>query len=777
MGGDKRILEVLENEVEMKALWLDREIAEYLADVFGKENSCHIPTPCVERYSPVLPALSLSSMRQPCLPEEKQPCHSGDSVAPEPKAFASNIFKGNAVVPDTVVPNAVVPDVVVLGSIESVSIESSGIEHKTIEPATLGFHQVNPDGIRCNNSKSNSLESAILTREVLDVYQAVALAQSLRHMLQNSLFYKNKLAKYHDVVEAIDECARQMYAVVSKEAGWRVELPQLFPQGVHALQGRYHKQKTVLPCDLSKCSFTRDFPQPLNSLGKVADRRVESREGETIDFYAHRLSSLMEQLPFTTADELRGSSEDFLALSQNDVAGIISLPTSGTTGKPKRIFCSEADLERTVRFFAYGMRLLLEEKEHQRVLLLMSGKRPGSVGQLLSEALGRWCIPCDIYGFPADMAQCLEYIAKCKPTSIVGLPSHIMALNRMGLGKQTQGNLKTVLLSGEWTSPAMRLFLERELGCLVYTHYGLTESGLAGAVECSVRQGCHLREADIIVSIVDEAGKPVPDGKWGEIVLTTINRQATPLLRYKTGDWGRLHAEPCPCGSVVRRIDAGERMGQQLIIAEGKQLGFGELDAVLYALPWVLGYTVIHELDRKETGRNKADSEELGNKESGGGKLANGEAGKERLGNTKLPTNGVLAIHLDCLEPLTFEHFQTCISALQGRLPLWVVGGRGGKDVWWKGAPYRKNCLPVIIYEEYEKGVSGVMNDVGSCAVVKGKVHERLSTYEAGEKSLSLARNRQPKDSLSRFLDIHRLQRAQLPAGTSYQGKRRFYID
>ena len=69
------------------------------------------------------------------------------------------------------------------------------------------------------------------------------------------------------------------------------------------------------------------------------------------------------------------------------------------------------------------------------------------------------------------------------------------------------------------------------------------------------------------------------------------------------------------------------------------------------------------------------------------------------------------------------------------------------------------------------------MNDVGSCAVVKGKVHETLSTYEAGEKSLSLARNRQPKDSLSRFLDIHRLQRAQLPAGTSYQGKRRFYID
>ena len=75
--------------------------------------------------------------------------------------------------------------------------------------------------------------------------------------------------------------------------------------------------------------------------------------------------------------------------------------------------------------------------------------------------------------------------------------------------------------------------------------------GLAGAVTCPAFQGMHLRENDILAEIVDQAGNPLPAGCWGELVITTLQAEAMPLIRYRTGDYTRFYAEPCPCGSVL----------------------------------------------------------------------------------------------------------------------------------------------------------------------------------------------------------------------------------
>ena len=98
---------------------------------------------------------------------------------------------------------------------------------------------------------------------------------------------------------------------------------------------------------------------------------------------------------------------------------------------------------------------------------------------------------------------------------------------------------------------------------MLYPHYGSREIGLGGAVTCPAFCGMHLRENDMIAEIVDEHGMVLPYGEWGELVLTTIQAEAMPLIRYRTGDHTRIYREPCPCGSVLLRLDQVTRMGDQ----------------------------------------------------------------------------------------------------------------------------------------------------------------------------------------------------------------------
>ena len=129
---------------------------------------------------------------------------------------------------------------------------------------------------------------------------------------------------------------------------------------------------------------------------------------------------------------------------------------------------------------------------------------------------------------------------------LVGIPTQVLALVRCLPGEHRfRPMISAVLLSSDYGSRALVDVLERTWDCTVFSHYGLTETGYGGGVECQARQGYHLREADLYVEIIDPlTGQPLPDGASGEIVVTTLTRRGMPLIRYRTGDVSRLVAMP-----------------------------------------------------------------------------------------------------------------------------------------------------------------------------------------------------------------------------------------
>lgn len=332
--------------------------------------------------------------------------------------------------------------------------------------------------------------------------------------------------------------------------------------------------------------------------GASADaRRVANQAGaeqaRLAQMWTHRLLSL---LPFTYPDALASASESFLAVPHDEVEGVISLPTSGTTGKAKRIYCTPGDLALTADFFRHGMQFMVRpgrtDGQPDHVVLLMSGDRPGSVGDLLSRGMRELGVSCEVAGFvpPGDAGEAamMARLRELRPTCLVGVPAQIFSLSRHAGARSL--DLRGVLLSGDAVTKALRSGIESGFGCPVFVHYGLTECGLGGAVECDERCGSHMREADLIHEIVDRGGRELPPGSWGEIVITTLTREAMPLLRYRTGDEGRVIAGPCACGSVLSRIELRGRLSRRIDLPGGGALRGIALDEALFALPGLRGY-------------------------------------------------------------------------------------------------------------------------------------------------------------------------------------------
>jgi phenylacetate-coenzyme A ligase PaaK-like adenylate-forming protein len=265
----------------------------------------------------------------------------------------------------------------------------------------------------------------------------------------------------------------------------------------------------------------------------------------------------LRKIPFTSEADLRANGRLMACVPQSEVSRIVTLDTSGSAGAPKRIFFTEGDQELTIDFFHHGMKNLVDETD--TVLIMLPCMAPGSVGDLLRTGLGRGGVNAVPFGpVPrADDSRDAEALAAMRSsgaTSIVGGPKEVARLARSS--PEAGAAVRTVLLSTEYVSDGDRSDIERLWGCRVFEHYGSTECGLGGAVSCHVRQGYHPREADLIFEIIHlEKGEAAPDGEWGEVVFTTVTREAMPFIRYRTGDVSRWIPGPCGCGSVLRRLD------------------------------------------------------------------------------------------------------------------------------------------------------------------------------------------------------------------------------
>lgn len=297
----------------------------------------------------------------------------------------------------------------------------------------------------------------------------------------------------------------------------------------------------------------------------------------------------LKRFPFTTAENIKEHSLRFLCVSQDDINRVVTLDTSGTTANPKRLYFTSSDVELTVDFFQHGMSTLAGSGD--RVLILLPGERPGSVGDLLAVALKRLGATPVPHGIVRNMPETLKIMARENINSIVGIPVQVLSLAGYADAADIRIGLKSVLLSTDNVPATIVSELKRLWDCRVFEHYGMTEMGLGGGVECAAHDGYHLREADLYFEIIDERGSPVADGQQGEIVFTTLNRQGMPLIRYRTGDVSRIIPGPCRCGSIIRRLQkiAG-RVNGQVEIGD-MRLGMPDLDEQLFGVPGIIDFS------------------------------------------------------------------------------------------------------------------------------------------------------------------------------------------
>jgi phenylacetate-coenzyme A ligase PaaK-like adenylate-forming protein len=315
-----------------------------------------------------------------------------------------------------------------------------------------------------------------------------------------------------------------------------------------------------------------------------------------VDESALRTLADLRRLPFTTADDLRRNDPPLLGVSQSAVSHVITLnalETSATSGPAKRLFFTEEEIGATLDFFAQGMRLPARD----RVLILFPGNRAGSVGELLARALERLGATPIAHGWPADIGAATDVLRRERPDVVAGTPVALLALARHeALTRATQGgsmHVRSVLVSADHAAASLRAALSALWSCEVFEHYGMTEMGLGGGVDCAAHTAYHLREGELLVEVVDPfSGAAVGDGELGEVVFSTLRRRALPLVRYRTGDLSRLLPGGCACATPLRRLERITRRVDAAVVLPGSvDVTIAELDEALFALPGVADFS------------------------------------------------------------------------------------------------------------------------------------------------------------------------------------------
>ena len=332
-------------------------------------------------------------------------------------------------------------------------------------------------------------------------------------------------------------------------------LPNLSREGLEALQ--LSRLNRTLARLRDRGGFYRDYPEKLDSLEDL------------------------KNLPFTTAEDLAASPNRFLLTSQSEVSRVISGATSGTTGPAKRVFYTQTDTEHTVGFFAAGISEMLAPGEKCFIAFPFAG--PFGLGDLIAQAVERLGgIPVRA-GYGQTWGEMLDLMAQTRPETYIGFPVTLLGLGRM-YGDHFP--VQRALVSGDACPQGVMAELEMVLGSKLYPHYGSRECGLGGAVTCPAFEGMHLRENHIIPEIIDENGAVLPDGEYGELVITTIGADAMPLIRYRTGDHTRILPR-CSCGGITKRIDSVSRR-------EGG-ISMEALDSMLFAAPGLVDYRASYD--------------------------------------------------------------------------------------------------------------------------------------------------------------------------------------
>lgn len=297
----------------------------------------------------------------------------------------------------------------------------------------------------------------------------------------------------------------------------------------------------------------------------------------------------LRKIPFTTKQDLRNFYPyGFLCVPRDRLVRVHV--SSGTTGQATAIFYTRADIAAWTELMARCM--------------YMTGARPGDVFQNMTgyglftgglgfhygaELIGLLTVPSGA----GNSKRQLQLMKDFGTTVIHIIPSYALRfmdyLTEQGVDPKKELNLKIAYLGAEPYSEEVRKRVEEFYGVKVYNSYGLSEmNGPGVAFECPYQNGMHLWEDSYIVEVVDpETGEPVPEGATGELVLTTINREGMPLIRYRTKDLTRIIPGQCLCGRHHIRIDRIQGRSDDMFIIKGVNIFPIQVEQVLMAIPEV----------------------------------------------------------------------------------------------------------------------------------------------------------------------------------------------
>lgn len=327
-------------------------------------------------------------------------------------------------------------------------------------------------------------------------------------------------------------------------------------------------------------------------------RDLFSREGLSPEIIEN-LDDL-RRFPFTTKEDLRSAFPDgFVAVPEDEVVRLHV--SSGTTGTPTVVYHTQNDLEAWADMVARSLYMAGVRKSDVFQNMVGYGLFTGGLGlHYGAEKLGAAVIPSGA----GNSRRQIALIRQFKTTSLHVIPSYALRLletfREMGVDPKTETALRIAVVGAEPYSEETRQRIEAGYGVFAANCYGLSElNGPGVAFECPHKTGMHLWEDNYVLEIVDpETLDPLPDDVVGEIVLTTLKREAMPLIRYRTRDLAMIQSGPCPCGRTHRRISRIRGRSDDMLILKGVNIYPMQVERVLMSFGEV-GSNYVIVLDRK----------------------------------------------------------------------------------------------------------------------------------------------------------------------------------
>ena len=291
----------------------------------------------------------------------------------------------------------------------------------------------------------------------------------------------------------------------------------------------------------------------------------------------------IRRIPFTTKQDLRDTYP--FGLASAPLRECVRLhSSSGTTGNPTVILHTQKDLDEWANQVARNLWMVGLRPDDVFQNSSGYGMFTGGLGfQYGAERLGMLTVPAAA----GNSLRQIKFMKDFGTTAVHAVPSYVTRLyevmQEQGVDPRKDTKLKVLAIGAEPHSEEQRQRIQNMLGVKAYNSFGMSEMcGPGVGFECKEQNGLHFWEDYYIVEIVDpETLEPVPDGEIGELILTSIRREAMPLLRYRTRDLTRVLGRSCPCGRNHVRIDRMKGRSDDMMVLRGVNIFPIQIEKIL----------------------------------------------------------------------------------------------------------------------------------------------------------------------------------------------------